>query len=374
MSETQTVGDPRFFAQRGPFSVAEIAAVLGIEIPGTVAETRLFGVAPLQVARPDQVSFLDNRKYIGALVATRAGAVIVHPSLSDQVPEGCVALVTREPYVGWARVAAMFHPGPSSQPGRHPTAIVDASAVDDASVEIGPYVVIGPRAEIAAGCRLGAFTVIEAGVVLGEGAQVGTHCTISHAIIGARVKIFPGVRIGQDGFGFATLMQPTGPKYLTVPQLGRVMIADDVEIGANTTIDRGSAQDTVIGAGTRLDNLVQIGHNVRLGRACVIVAQVGISGSTILEDFVVVAGQAGFAGHLTVGRGARIGGQAGIMSDIPAGQEYLGSPAQPAKQFFRQMAILRKMEKGRAARMAAAANTSAPGGNASEPAREAGAD
>lgn len=374
MSEQQAVGDPRFFAQGGPFSLAEIAAALGIEIPGAVAETSLVGVAPLQLARADQVSFLDNRKYIAALATTRAGAVIVHPSLSGQVPKGCVALVTREPYVGWARVAAMFHPGPSSRPGRHPTAIVDASAVVDASVEIGPYVVIGPRAEIAAGCRLGAFTAIEAGVVLGAGTEVGSHCTISHAIIGARVKIFPGVRIGQDGFGFATLMQPTGPKYLTVPQLGRVMIGDDVEIGANTTIDRGSAQDTVIGAGTRLDNLVQVGHNVRLGRACVIVAQVGISGSTTFEDFVVVAGQAGFAGHLTVGRGARIGGQAGVMSDVPSGQEYLGSPAQPAKQFFRQIAVLRRMEKDRSARIAAAGNTSALGEDAPEPAREAGAD
>jgi len=342
-----TSGDKRFFHRSGPFTLAEIAAEIGADIPESAAAVHFAGVAPLQVAGPEHISFLDNRKYAEQLAATRAGAVIVNPAMAARVPAGCVALVTKDPYLGWARAAGMFYPPAPSDPGLHPTAIVDPSAQVDASAAIGPHAVIGPRVEIGAGCRIGAFTVIEAGVVLGAGCQVSSHCTISHAIIGSRVKIFPGVRIGQDGFGFATIMLPTGPKYLTIPQLGRVLIEDDVEIGANTTIDRGSVQDTVIGAGSRLDNLVQIGHNVRLGRCCVIVAQAGISGSTVLEDFVMVGGQSGLTGHLHIGRRARLGAQSGIMADVAAGADVVGSPAMPVREFFRQVATLRRLSARR---------------------------
>ena len=186
--------------------------------------------------------------------------------------------------------------------------------------------------------------MIGEGVVLGADCRIGAHASLSHALLGARVYIYPGARIGQEGFGFA----PTDAGFVSVPQLGRVIIEDDVEVGANTTIDRGSAQDTVIGAGSRLDNLVQIGHNVRLGRCCVIVAQVGISGSTVLDDFVMVAGQAGFTGHLHIGRRARIGAQAGVMADVPAGAEVVGSPAMPVREFFRQVATLRRLAADRA--------------------------
>jgi UDP-3-O-[3-hydroxymyristoyl] glucosamine N-acyltransferase len=159
--------------------------------------------------------------------------------------------------------------------------------------------------------------------------------------LGARVYIYSGARIGQEGFGFASIKGG----FLSVPQLGRVIIEDDVEVGANTTIDRGSSQDTVIGAGSRLDNLVQIGHNVVLGRCCIIVAQVGISGSTVLEDFVHVGGQAAMAGHLRIGQGAEIGAQAGVISNVPAGACVLGSPARPKKDFFRQIAKLKNISK-----------------------------
>ena len=168
------------------------------------------------------------------------------------------------------------------------------------------------------------------------------HASLSHALLGDRVYVYPGARIGQEGFGFAS----TENGFLSVPQLGRVIIEDDVEVGANSTIDRGSSRDTVIGAGSRLDNLVQIGHNVILGRCCVIVAQVGISGSTVLEDFVRVGGQAAMAGHLRIGQGAEIGAQAGVISDVDAGAKVLGSPAQPKRDFFRQIATLKKMTKG----------------------------
>jgi UDP-3-O-[3-hydroxymyristoyl] glucosamine N-acyltransferase len=177
------------------------------------------------------------------------------------------------------------------------------------------------------------------GVTLGADCRIGAHASVSHALLGRRVYIYPGARIGQEGFSFAV----TESGFLSIPQLGRVVIEDDVEVGANTTIDRGSTRDTVIGAGSRLDNLVQIGHNVRLGRCCVIVAQVGIAGSTVLEDFVQVGGQAAMAGHLHIGQGAQIGAQAGVISDVPTGAMLLGSPAQPRKEFFRQVALLRRM-------------------------------
>jgi UDP-3-O-[3-hydroxymyristoyl] glucosamine N-acyltransferase len=205
--------------------------------------------------------------------------------------------------------------------------------------------VVGSGAQVGPRCRIGPSAVIGDGVLLGADCRIGAHVTLSHTLIGDRVVVFPGARIGQDGFGIAA----TGDGFVSVPQLGRVLIEDDVEIGANTTIDRGSMHDTVIGAGSRLDNLVQIGHNVRLGRACVIVAQAGISGSTILEDHVIVAGQAGLTGHLRVGPGARIGAQAGVMSDVPAGSDVVGTPAQPAREFFRYVATLRRLvrEAGR---------------------------
>jgi len=203
--------------------------------------------------------------------------------------------------------------------------------------------VIGPRADIGPRCRIAAGAVIGPGVVLGADCRIGTHASLECAVLGARVYIYPGARIGQEGFGFAT--GPSG--FVTVPQLGRVMIADDVEVGANSTIDRGSMQDTVIGAGTRIDNLVQVGHNVRVGRCCALVAQSGFSGSVVIEDFVQVAGQAGLAGHLRVGARARIGGQAGVMSDVAPGAEVVGSPAMPVRAFFRQVVALRKLAERR---------------------------
>ena len=213
------------------------------------------------------------------------------------------------------------------------------SADVDPTAQIGAFVCIEERVRIGPGCRVGPYASIAEGVVVDEDCRIGAHVSISHALLGARVCIHPGARIGQEGFSFAR----TKTGYLTIPQLGRVLIEDDVEIGANTTIDRGSVQDTVIGAGSRLDNLVQIGHNVRLGRCCVIVAQVGISGSTVLGDFVQVGGQAAMAGHLHIGDGAQIGAQAGVISDAPAGAVLLGSPAQPRHQFFRQVATLKRM-------------------------------
>jgi UDP-3-O-[3-hydroxymyristoyl] glucosamine N-acyltransferase len=336
-------GDPRFFCRSGPHSLAAVADAARAEAPSR--HLMLTGVAPLQTAQPSEVSFLDNRKYTAALADTRAGAVIVHPDMTARVPPTTSAIVAPEPYVAWARVAALFHPLPPALPGVHPSAVLASDAAVDASAEIGPLTVIGAGARIGPRCCIGAGAIIGEGVVLGADCRVGAHASLSHALVGERVVVYPGARIGQEGFGFATYDKG----YLSIPQLGRVVLEDDVEIGANP-IDRGSLHDTVIGAGSRLDNLVQIGHNVRLGRGCVIVSQAGISGSTILEDHVMVAGQAGLTGHLRIGLRARIGAQAGVMSDVPAGADVVGSPAQPVREFFRHIAVLRRLVREATAR------------------------
>lgn len=333
------LGDERFFSRSGPHPLSLVADVAS----GTTVQTDLLidGVAPLQSAGPSQVSFLDNRRYTSALEGTSAGAVIVHPDMCARVPAGTVPITTDEPYAAWARVAALFHPIQLASPGIHSSAFVAQTASVDSTAEVGPLVVIEAGAQIGPRCRIGPGAIIGKGVAVGADCRIGAHASLSHALLGRRVCIFPGVRIGQDGFGFAV----TNGGFLSVPQLGRVIIEDDVEIGANTTIDRGSAQDTVIGAGSRIDNLVQIGHNVVVGRCCVIVAQVGISGSTTLDDFVQIGGQAAIAGHVMIGRGAQIGAQAGVISNVAAGAKMLGSPAQPRREFFRQVAMLKREQR-----------------------------
>lgn len=333
-------GDPRFFRRAGPFALAAVVDAAGGEAPPR--RVLLHGVAPLATATPAEVSFcLNSRRHLPALARTEAGAVIVHPAMADKVPATSVAIVAADPLTAWAHVGALFHPLPPAVPGAHPSAVIDPTAEIDPSAEIGPLCVIGERAVVGPRARIGPLASVGAGVVIGRDVRLGSHASVSHALIGDRVYIYPGARVGQDGFGFA--MTPDG--FHTVPQLGRVIVESDVEIGANSTIDRGALDDTRIGAGTRIDNLVMIGHNVRIGKACVLVAQCGISGSTILEDHVVIAGQAGLVGHVRIGTGSRVGAQAGIMNDLPPRSEVLGSPAQPVKTFFRELAILRRMAR-----------------------------
>ena len=352
-------GDPRFFARTGPHSLAAVVAAAGGDAAAE-GDIALHGIAPLQSATPQTLSFLDNRRYVDALKATRAGAVLVHPALASHVPAGTVAIRTGQPYLAWARVAALFHPPPPVRPGIHPSAVVDPAAQVDPSAEIGPLAVIEAGAEIGPRCRVGPLAVIGPGVVLGADCRVGAGASLSHALVGARCSFYPGSRIGQDGFGFAS--GPGG--FTSVPQLGRVLVGDDVEIGANTTVDRGSSQDTVIGAGCRIDNLVQIGHNVRLGRCCVIVGQAGISGSTVLGDFVQLGGQAGITGHLSIGDGARVGAKSGVMADVPAKAEVVGAPAMPARQFFREHATMRRIVAREQAARGAGQDGGTPDGGA----------
>jgi UDP-3-O-[3-hydroxymyristoyl] glucosamine N-acyltransferase len=335
------LGDPRFFGRAGPFSLARIAEVVGATVTEASAAQMMTGVAPLQSARPDEVSFLHNRKYLGELDQTAAGAVLVAADHAARVPPGTVVLAVADPHVAWARVAMLFHPLPVPVAGRHASAVVDPAAQVDASAEIGPLAVIGAGAVIGPRCRIGAGAVIAPGVVMGEDCRIGPLASVTHALLGNRVYVYPGARIGQEGFGFA--ITPQG--FLTVPQLGRVILEDDVEIGANSTVDRGAALDTVIGAGSRVDNLIQLGHNVRMGKGCVLAAQSGISGSTVLEDYVQIGAQAGLTGHLRIGARARIGAQAGVMSDVDAGVDVLGSPAMPMREFFRNVAVLRRLAR-----------------------------
>jgi UDP-3-O-[3-hydroxymyristoyl] glucosamine N-acyltransferase len=334
------MADPRFFARAGPLTLAFLAERTGAMLRGATAGSVLLrDVAPLETAGPDEVSFLDNRRYADAFARSRAGAAFVHPDLVDRAPAGMALLVTPLPYRAYALAAQAFYPPPPVRPGIAPSAVMDPTARLGSDCEIGHHVVIGAGAEVGAGSLIGANTVIGEGVVIGISARIGANVSLSHCLIGARATLHPGVRIGQDGFGFAVgTAEP-----VKVPQLGRVIIGDDVEIGANTTIDRGAGPDTVIGNGTMIDNLVQIGHNVVIGRCCVLVAQVGISGSTKLDDFVMIGGQGGLAGHLSIGKGARIGAKSGIMRDVGAGETVLGYPAVPIREFWRQTALLKRL-------------------------------
>jgi UDP-3-O-[3-hydroxymyristoyl] glucosamine N-acyltransferase len=291
------------------------------------------------MAAADELAFFDNRKYLDAFRQSKAGAVLVHPSLATEAPADLCLLVTERPYRAYAVAAQAFYPEPPPVAWRSPVASIDVSAKLGEGCRVEPYAVIGAGVEIGRRCVIGAGSVIGAASVLGDDVRVGANVTISHAIIGSRVRLYPGARVGQDGFGFSA--DPDG--FVKVPQLGRVIVGDDVEIGANTTIDRGSGPDTVIGAGTMIDNLVQIGHNVQTGRNCILVAQSGISGSTRLGDFVVIGGQAGTVGHIEIGTGARIGGKAGVTNNIAAGETVLGSPAVPIKQHHRQAATLKRL-------------------------------
>ena len=335
---TPLVGDPRFFARSGPFTVAQLAHAVGAHAASD-PDRMLTGIAPLAAAGAHDITFLDNARYRTHLADTAAGAVLIHPDLAAQVPGTAAAIVLKGVYEGWAGIARLFHPLPPTHPGIHPSAAVDPTALIDASAEIGPFTTIGALARIGPGTCIASHVSIGPGVILGQDCRIAAHVTISHAVLEDRVILHPGVRIGQEGFSFAH----TARGLLSMPQLGRVLVGNDVEIGANTTIDRGSVRDTVIGAGSHLDNLVQIGHNVRLGRCCVVVAQVGISGSTELADFVQVGGQAAMAGHLHIGAGAKIGAQAGVIGDVAPGATMLGSPAQPRTAFFRQVAMLKKL-------------------------------
>lgn len=336
------MADPQFFTKAEPMTIDRIASLIGAQLQGAPCDagTLFEDVAPLHTAGKNQVGFLDNPKYVSAFEQSEAGACIVAPDMVDRAPAGMTLLVTISPYKAYAKLAQAFYPEPvitqsmiSDRAAVSLSAHIGKCCVIEPGVFIGDNVIIGDHSVIRANA------VIAAGVTVGRNTVIGANVSLTHCRIGDFCRILPGARIGQEGFGFH--MDAEGP--LLVPQLGRVIIGNNVMVGANTTIDRGAGPDTVIGDGTMIDNLVQIGHNVQIGKCCIIVAQVGISGSTKIGDFAVLAGQAGVAGHLTIGSGARIGAQAGIMRDVPPGSELMGSPGVPVKQFFKQVAKVARL-------------------------------
>lgn len=338
--------DPRFYKCSGALSLKKLSEVSGAEIvtplPLNMTKDSAFeNVATLEDATPSDLSLFHNLKYRNDFQSSKAGVCFTQHAAAELAPKGMALLVSDSPQRSFGLALAALYPhaegqmSPMTSSPVHPTAQIGEGTI----LEYGA--VVKEKARIGKDCRIGANTVIGAGVDIGNHTWIGQNVTISHAIIGCRVVIYPGVRIGQAGFGFA--MDKRG--FVTVPQLGRVVIEDDVEIGSNATIDRGSLRDTIIGQGSRLDNLVMIAHNVVLGKGCVLVAQVGIAGSTRLGNYVIAAGQAGFIGHLDIGNGARIGAQSGVMRDIPEGETVLGSPAIPLKDFMRQTATLNRMVK-----------------------------
>ncbi len=306
---------------------------------GCDPEKQIVDAAPLAAAGPADISFLDNPRYLDQMKASSAGACIMKPDSVDHAPAGMACLLSRNPYKAYALVAGAFYEAVELEPGIASSATVSESAMLGENIRVEPGAVIGAHAEIGARCHIGANVVIGDGVVVGDDTVVGSNSTLSHCLIGARVLIYPGVRIGQPGFGYA--MDPGG--HVAVPQLGRVILEDDVHIGANCAIDRGAGPDTVIGAGTVIDNLVHVAHNVKMGRGCVIAGQSGISGSTELGDLVIMAGQSGLSGHIKVGAGAQIGGQCGVLKDLPPGARVMGTPARPVRDFFKEIAILSRL-------------------------------
>lgn len=331
------MADPRFHLCKGPFSLAELAERLGVSVgPGADPQVAISDVAPLTSARPCHLTFLAARKHGPKLRESQAGAVLIREADAEFAPAGAALLLTDNPERDYARAADLFHPGPEARPGIHPGAIVDASARLEEGVEVGPGAVIGAGVGIGAGTVIGPNAVIGDRCAVGRRCRIGANVTIAFALIGDRVTVHPSASIGQDGFGYA--MSPAG--HLKIPQLGRVIIQDDVEIGAGTTIDRGAADDTVIGEGTKIDNLVMVAHNCRIGRHCILAGHVGLSGSVVLEDFVILAGQVGVADHLTIGAGAIVGAKAGVTNNIPAGAVYGGAPAKPVREWRREVATL----------------------------------
>lgn len=333
--------DPRFFHVSAPISLAYLASEAEAEIVNGETNQYFENVAPLQSAGSKDISFLDNKKYIGQFERTQAGACVIKAEMIKRAPQNIALLITKNPYLGYARIAQLFYPIKGQFPKTSNNVAVSDNANIGNNVSIDSGVVIHDRTEIGDNCYIGANAVISEGCIIGADSVIGANVTLSHSIVGERVNIFPGVRIGQEGFGFA--ISSIGA--VKMPQLGRVIIEDDVEIGANTTIDRGAGPDTIIGAGTMIDNLVQIAHNVQIGRRCFIAAQVGISGSTKFGDGVMVGGQAGFAGHINIGNDTKVAAKSGVFRNVDAGSTVSGFPAKPQRRWLREQILIERIAK-----------------------------
>jgi UDP-3-O-[3-hydroxymyristoyl] glucosamine N-acyltransferase len=342
------MADPRFFENLGPFTLAQICEKAGVPVPaGADGALEFFDLADLAGSDSRHLSFFSgNFALRDAFASSRAGACLVAQKGKRPVaPDGMIVLEAASVSHAFAAVAAMFYPEHSQPAWPAGTPAISPQARIGRDVMLAPAVSVGPGAEIGEGTRIGPGASIGPGVAIGRNCEIGANVSISHAHIGDRVIILPGAQLGQPGFGFAS----SAAGHVKIPQLGRVIIQDDVEIGSCTTIDRGSLRDTVIGEGTKLDNLIMIGHNCQVGRHCVLAGQVGIAGSCVIGDHVVMGGQVGIGDHSYVGSHARLAARSGTASGVvlQGGIDYGGAPAKPVREWAREMHALARLAKRR---------------------------